>query len=30
MEEEQRGIGKGKQKAWGLRRDCVVDLYACT
>ena len=30
MEEKQRGIRKGKQKARGLRHNCVVNLYACT
>ncbi len=30
MEEKQKGIRKGKQKARGLHHNCVVDLYACT
>jgi hypothetical protein len=30
MEERQRGIRKGKQKARGLRHNYVVSLYACT
>jgi hypothetical protein len=28
--ESERGIRKGKQKARGLRHNCVVNLYACT
>ncbi len=27
---EAKGNQKGKQKARGLRHNCVVDLYACT
>jgi hypothetical protein len=30
MEGKQKGIRKGKQKARGLRPNCVVNLYACT